>query len=70
MAIKDCLTKDIREAIYMVEKFFPTIMLTIHMHLLVHLVDEVALARTIHSRWMLFLERFMKTLKGFLHQRE
>ena len=78
VAIKDCLTKDIRATIYkisslvhwisskeirkdtleearlnsieaacMVEKFFPTNMLTIQMHLLVHLVDEVALAGTI-----------------------
>lgn len=53
----------------MVEKFFPTSVLTIQMHLLVHIVDEVAVAETVHSRWMFFLERFMKTLKGFVHQR-
>ena len=100
VAIKDCLTEDIKATIYkisslvcwmsskeirkdtleearlnsieaacMVEKFFPTNMLTIQMHLLVHLVDEVALAGTDHSRWMFFLERFMKTLKGFVRQR-
>ena len=100
VAMKDCLTEDIRATIYkisslvrwisskeirkdsldaarlnsieatcMVEKFFPTSILTIQMHLLVHLVDEVALAGTVHSRWMFFLERFMKTLKGFVRQR-
>ena len=57
------------EAACMLEKFFSTNMLTIQMHLLVHLVDEVALARIFHSRWMFFLERLMKTLKGFLCQR-
>ena len=100
IAIKDCLTEDIRATIYkistlvrwisskeikrdtletmrldsiealcMVEKFFPTSLLTIQMHLLVHVVDEVAVAGTVHSRWMFFLERFMKTLKGFVRQR-
>ena len=39
------------------------------MHLLLHVVDEVAIAGTVHSRWMFFLERFMKTLKGFVRQR-
>ncbi|MCO5549356.1 hypothetical protein L7F22_002826 [Adiantum nelumboides] len=38
-------------------------------HLLVHLVDEVEIAGTVHARWMFFLERFMKTLKRFVRQR-
>ncbi|MCO5581359.1 hypothetical protein L7F22_035241 [Adiantum nelumboides] len=42
---------------------------TIVLHLLVHLVDEVEIAGTVHARWMFFLERFMKTLKGFVRQR-
>ena len=100
VAIKDCLSDNIRATIYkisslvrwisakeirqdsiaaarlnaieavcMVEKYFPTNILTIQMHLLVHIVDEVAIAGTVHSRWMFFLERFMKTLKGFVRQR-
>ena len=32
-------------------------------------IDKVAAARTIHSQWMFFLERFMKTLKSFFCQR-
>ena len=100
IAIKDCLSEDIRATIYkisslvrwisskeirkdsieaarlnsieaacMVEKFFPTSVLTIQMHLLVHVVDEVSIAGVVNSRWMFFLERFMKTLKGFVRQR-
>ena len=53
----------------MVEKYFPSSVLTIQMYLLVHIVEEVRVAGTIHSRWMFFLERFMKTLKGFVRQR-
>ena len=48
------------ETVCMLEKFFPTSILTIQVHLLVHIVDEVAIAGVVHSRWMLFLERFMK----------
>ena len=51
------------------EEHFPTSILTIQVHLLVHLVDEVEIAGTVHARWMFFLERFMKTLKGFVRQR-
>ena len=43
--------------------------MTIQVHLLVHIVDEVALASIVHARWMFFLKRFMKTLKGFVRQR-
>ena len=57
------------EAVCMLEKHFPTSILTIQVHLLVHVMDEVAKAGVVHSRWMFFLERFMKTLKGFVHQR-
>ena len=30
---------------------------------------EIALCRAVHPRWMFFLERFLKTLKGFVRQR-
>ena len=100
VAIKDCLTEDIRACIYkisslvrwisskeirkdslesarinaieavcMVEKHFPTTILTIQMHLLVHIVDKVSLVGIVHYRWMFFLERFMKTLKSFVRQK-
>ena len=39
------------------------------MHLLVHLVDKAKIAGNVHYQWMFFLERFMKTLKGFVRQR-
>ena len=34
----------------------------------VHLVDEIALCGIVYSRWMFFLEHFMKTLKGIMRQ--
>lgn len=61
--------KNAAELVCMIEKYFPPSMLTIQVHLLVHVVDEVEMAGTVHCRWMFFLERFMKTLKGFVRQR-
>ncbi|MCO5562452.1 hypothetical protein L7F22_016080 [Adiantum nelumboides] len=51
-----------------VGRAFSTSILNIQVHLLVHLVDEVEIAGIVHARWMFFLERFMKTLKGFVRQ--
>ncbi|MCO5589344.1 hypothetical protein L7F22_043311 [Adiantum nelumboides] len=61
--------KDAIETICALEEHFPTSILNIQVHLLVHLADEVEIAGTVHARWMFFLERFMKTLKGFVRQR-
>ncbi|MCO5604928.1 hypothetical protein L7F22_059103 [Adiantum nelumboides] len=57
------------ETVCLLEEHFPISILNIQVHLLVHLVDEVEIAGTVHARWMFFLERFMKTLKGFVRQR-
>lgn len=61
--------EDAIQTVCLLEKYFPTSILNIQVHLLVHLVDEVQLAGTVHARWMFFLERFMKTLKGFVRQK-
>lgn len=61
--------EDAIETVCLLEEHFPTSILNIQAHLLVHLVDEVEIAGTVHARWMFFLERFMKTLKGFVRQR-
>ena len=60
--------KNAIETVWLFEDVFPTSLLTIQVHLLVHLVDEVEIAGTVHGRWMFFLERFMKNLKGFVRQ--
>jgi hypothetical protein len=35
-------------------------------HLLVHLVDEIAIVGPVHCRWMYWLERYMAVLKGYV----
>ena len=42
----------------------------LHIHILIHLVNEVELVMLLSIHWMFFLERYMKKLKGFVQQRE
>lgn len=57
------------EAVCAIEDAFPRSILVSQVHLLVHLIDEIAICGVVHSRWMFFLERFLKTLKDFVRQR-
>ena len=54
------------EIVCMIEKTFPTSILSTQIHILVHVVDEVAIVGIVHTRWMFYLEQFMKTLKAFV----
>ena len=40
------------EVVCLVEETFPQTILTSQLHLIVHLVDEIALCGTVHARWM------------------
>jgi hypothetical protein len=42
----------------------------LHVHILIHLLDEVKFVGVVSFHWMFFLERYMEKLKGFLRQRE
>ena len=54
------------ENVCMIENAFSTSILSTQIHILVHVVDEVAIARYVHTGWMFILEQFMKTLKAFV----
>ena len=60
---------DLFEVVCLLEKHFPSSIMTIQLNLVVHIVDKVAIARAIHSHWMFFIEKFMKILKGFVMQK-
>ena len=42
--------ENVIEIVYLFEDVFPTSILTIQVHLLVYLVDEVEIAGTVHAR--------------------
>jgi len=48
------------------EKAFPPSFFDCQVHLLVHLVDEIAIAGPVHCRWMYWFERYMVVLKGYV----
>ncbi len=52
----------------LLEKVFPPAFFDIQIHLLIHLVEEVEIAGTVHARWMYWVERYMKVLKGYVRQ--
>ena len=54
----------------MFEKGLSMSFMDLEVHLLLHLVDEVELVGVVSCRWMFFLWRYMKKLKGFVRQRE
>jgi hypothetical protein len=46
---------------------FPPSFFDIMMHVLYHLVDELDLCGPVSIRWMYPMERYMKTLKTYVH---
>jgi hypothetical protein len=56
-------------ALCMLEKEFPPSFFDIMSHLVVHLVEEVEICGLVHTRWMYPIERYLKTLKGYVRNR-
>ena len=51
------------------EKVLPPSFFDLQTHLVCHLVEEVAIAGTVHARWMYWVERYMRVLKTWVRQR-
>ena len=62
--------KEIVEIVCVFEKELPTSFMDLQVHLLIHLVNGIELADVISTRWMFFFERYMKTLKRYVQQKE
>lgn len=54
------------EVVCKLEKALPPSFFDCQVHLLVHIVDEVAIAGPVHCRWMYWLERYMSVLKSYV----
>ena len=57
------------EAVCGLEESFLCSILVNQVHLLVHHINEILSCGVVHTRWMFFLERFLKTLKDFVRLR-
>jgi hypothetical protein len=51
----------------LVEMHFPSSFFDIMTHLLYHIVDELDLCGPVSTRWIYPMERYMKTLKTYVH---
>ena len=58
--------QEIVDIVCMFEKELPTSFMELHVDIIIHLLDEVELVGVVYFRWMFFLERYMKKLKGFV----
>ncbi|CAL9005354.1 unnamed protein product, partial [Prunus brigantina] len=63
----DKLEEDVVVTLCLLEKYFPPSFFDIMVHLVVHLVREVPLCGPVYFRWMYPFERYMKVLKGYVH---
>lgn len=57
---------DVAFTLCTLEIHFPPSFFDVMTHLMVHVMEEVDLCGPVHSRWMYPIERYLKTLKGFV----
>ena len=62
--------EDANETLCMVEREFPLGSMVIMTHLFVHLMEELFICGPVHTRWMYPMERYMKTLKDYVHLKQ
>jgi hypothetical protein len=62
----ESLQVDVAESMALLEMEFPPSFFDIMTHLPYHLVQELDLCRPVSTRWMYPIERYMKTLKGYV----
>jgi hypothetical protein len=60
---------DVVVTLILLEKEFPPPFFDTMTHLLVHLVEELEICGSEHIGWMYPMERYMKTLKGYVRNK-
>ena len=62
--------QEIVEIVCIFEKELPVSFMDLQALILIHLPNEVELSRVVSCRWIFFLGRYIKKLKGFVRQME
>jgi hypothetical protein len=60
------LKEDVAITMCMLEMTMPPSFFDIMVHLILHLVDELDMCGPVHTRWMYYVERLNKVLKGYV----
>jgi hypothetical protein len=58
---------DAAESLCLLEKSFPPTFMDVMSHLMIHLVEELYICGPVHCRWMYPIERYLKSLKDYVH---
>ena len=64
------LIEDTAIILCMLEKEFPPAFFDVMTHLLMDLVEELDICGPVHICWMYLMERYLKTLKGYVQNRD
>jgi hypothetical protein len=65
----DELLEETTTTMCMLEKVFPPSFFDVMSHMPIHLVQQLQVCGPVHTRWMYPVERYLKTLKGYVRQR-
>jgi len=65
----DELLEETTTTMCMLEKMFPPSFFDVMSHMPIHLVQQLQVCGPVHTRWMYPVERYLKTLKGYVLQR-
>ena len=68
-SILDKLQNDLVKTLCMFEQYFPPSFFDIMIHLTMQLVRELKVCRPVYLSWTYPFERYMKTLKGYVRNR-
>ena len=60
------LFNEIAVTMCMLERVFPPAFFDVMSHLPIHLVQQLDICGPVHTRWMYPMERYLKTLKGYV----
>jgi hypothetical protein len=63
------LAEETNVTMCMLERVFPQSFFDVMTHLPIHLVEQLGICGPVHTRWMYPMERYLKTLKGYVRQR-
>jgi hypothetical protein len=63
------LEKEMAITLALLEQEFLTSFFEVMTHLLIHLVEDLELCGLVQTQWIYFIERYLKTLKGYVGNR-
>ncbi len=64
------LKKEVAITLALLEQEFLPSIFDVMTHVLIHLVEDLELCGIVQTRWMYLIERYLKTLNGYMENRK